>query len=146
MKELNLTILALALLTMPMLFAQVQNITTPIQVNNTNGSMFNYLEWDNDSTDGLSEIEFYHGTFKELDLNKDQLLTEDEWKNGDKDFKDKLSADDFKSFDMDNNGSLSIEEFNSGILKSDFYNGYDFNADGNIDELEFGRISPKTKY
>lgn len=97
----------------------------------------NFSQWDRNQDGTLDDREFYETTFNRMDEDGDGMLSQNEWENGyDNLYSDYVGTSDYSLYDEDGDEMISSEEFYMGMSDSDYYNTYDTNRDGSIDQTE----------
>ncbi len=108
----------------------------------------------------IDDEDFYRSSYSSWDLDKDEKLSQNEWKYGfDSSYGDYVS-DDYKKVDTNGDGYVDYDEYHNSLGKTDYYSKYDsdnnkslndkelsdmvfgnwdFNKDNYIDENEFNK-------
>lgn len=93
--------------------------------------------WDVDTDGVLSRNEFYTATFASLDMNHDNRIAAEEWKKGYDSFDEHAAEEDWEIFDEDDDDFLNIEEWGKAFGDGGWFDDYDANKDGFIDDDEW---------
>ncbi len=88
------------------------------------------------TANSYTDDDFYHSTYNMWDTNRDQWLSEDEWKDGlDSSYKNYVK-DDFKTIDKNGDGRLDFNEYHNSLVNSDYYSKYDKDRNKSLDDNE----------
>lgn len=85
----------------------------------------------------MSEDEFSGATFASLDANHDKKINADEWNNGYNSFEGYAAKEDWEVFDKDDDDFLNMEEWGTAFGDGGWFDDYDANKDGFIDDDEW---------
>lgn len=103
----------------------------------SSGYQDSFGQWDRNLDGMVDDQEFYDTTFDRLDTNADEYLDANEWNRGyDGLYGEYLGTRDPAQFDVDRDEIISRDEYYTGFRNSDFFNSYDTNNDGDIDNDE----------
>jgi hypothetical protein len=97
---------------------------------------YDYTAWDIDEDGVLDEDEFYTVNFANADTDDDDAISEEEWNIGYTTMYNPYIEDDFATLDSDGDGILDSEEWGAGFADTDWFGVYDENTDTFIDDTE----------
>lgn len=101
----------------------------------------NYVhDWNVIDDDHLDDEDFYTVIYNMWDLDDDERLTEEEWKYSIDYLYGDYVAEDFVAFDTDNDGYIEYVEYYDVLFETDFYDMWDVNDDGYLNEYELARM------
>lgn len=146
MKTKTLIILSAFLLTTTLSFCQVEGYgkfdanadgtldRTEFDEMNNDG----FSNWDSNRDEVINDREFYDRTYRNLDANQDNQLSQDEWGDGyDRMYGDYLDTNKYNQFDANSDGFIDNDEYYEGFRDTDFYNSYDKDGDKSLTREEF---------
>ena len=83
------------------------------------------------------EDKFYESSYGLWDADKDNRLSEGEWKNGFDASYGYYIGDEFSKYDVNQNGYIEFEEYQRALFNSDYYSSWDVNRDNSVDQKEY---------
>lgn len=108
--------------------------------NSGNFEYGDYNDWDADSNDEISEVEFNEGVYTSWDADDSGTIEENEFDDGVnayyKNYNDSEYGD-YDEWDADNNDELSQDEFDESVVDTGLYGDWDADGNDQINEDEF---------
>ncbi len=90
----------------------------------------------NEGSDRFNDNDFYESSYRIWDKNKDNRLSEDEWRYGyDMSYGDYLD-DDYAGIDTNHDGYLDYNEYHNSLGNTSYYSDMDVNRDNSLDNKE----------
>ncbi len=123
---------------------------TPLELNDNDGDGFydidefskvyskGYNDWDVDKDGRINSNEFYDANYNHFDLNHDGRLTPQEWTAGNRYYGEYITT---PEYDTNPPQYLSKQEFAQRFTNSEYYNSYDTDHNGFVDNDELNKAT-----
>lgn len=93
-------------------------------------------DWNVVDDNYLDDEDFYLATYRIWDINKDELMTKEEWLMGYDHQYGEYMVDDFVAHDIDGDGHIEYAEFRDALMNTEYYVILDIDADTYLSDEE----------